>query len=127
MTAMRLMAAATLIVGSGLALHAMPASPPTEITRSDVVRGDLGVPGREVIQVRVDFAPGAAFGRHSHPGVEVAYVLHSNPEAYGPATLRLARISCSVLTSLPDVRSRRMSRAGTPDCCSSMRRVVDAS
>ncbi len=33
------------------------------------------MPGREVIQVRVDFAPGAAFGRHLHPGAEIAYVL----------------------------------------------------
>jgi hypothetical protein len=32
------------------------------------VRNDLSVPGREVVQVRVDFAPGVAFARHSHPG-----------------------------------------------------------
>ena len=25
--------------------------------------------------MRVDFAPGAAFAQHSHPGVEIAYVL----------------------------------------------------
>ncbi len=29
----------------------------------------------EALQVRVDFAHGASFPRHSHPGVEVAYVL----------------------------------------------------
>jgi quercetin dioxygenase-like cupin family protein len=45
------------------------------ITRTDVQRHDLEVPGREVIQVRVDFAPGVAFRRHSHPGAEIAYVL----------------------------------------------------
>jgi quercetin dioxygenase-like cupin family protein len=50
------------------------------ITRSDVVQRDLDVPGREVIQVRVDFAPGVAFGRHSHPGAEVAYVLEGTLE-----------------------------------------------
>ena len=44
------------------------------------LRHDLGVPGREVIQVRVDFAPGAAFGRHSHPGEEIAYVLEGSLE-----------------------------------------------
>jgi quercetin dioxygenase-like cupin family protein len=33
------------------------------------------VPGREVIQVRVDFAPGVAFPPHSHPGEEIAYVI----------------------------------------------------
>ncbi|MEO5858535.1 MAG: cupin domain-containing protein, partial [Pyrinomonadaceae bacterium] len=31
--------------------------------------------GREVIQVRVDLAPGAAFPKHSHPGEEVIYVI----------------------------------------------------
>ena len=45
------------------------------IHRTDVGRHDLEIPGRELIQVRVAFAPGAAFGRHSHPGAEVAYVL----------------------------------------------------
>ena len=50
------------------------------ITRTDVQRHDLGVPGREVIQVRVDFAPGVAFGKHSHPGAEIAYVLEGTLE-----------------------------------------------
>jgi len=47
----------------------------TGIQRTDIGRHDLEIPGRELIQVRVAFAPGAAFGRHSHPGAEVAYVL----------------------------------------------------
>jgi quercetin dioxygenase-like cupin family protein len=50
------------------------------ITRSDVVRQDLDVAGREAIQVRVDFAPGAAFGNHTHPGAEIAYVLEGTLE-----------------------------------------------
>ena len=50
------------------------------IKRTDVQRHDLDVPGREVIQVRVDFAPGAAFGKHSHPGAEIAYVLEGTLE-----------------------------------------------
>ncbi len=58
-------------------------------------RHDLGVPGREVIQVRVDFAPGAAFGKHSHPGVEVAYVLEGTLEyqfeAEPPVTLKAGK------------------------------------
>jgi quercetin dioxygenase-like cupin family protein len=44
------------------------------------MRHDLGETGREVIQVRVDFAPGAAFGMHTHPGEEVAYVLEGSLE-----------------------------------------------
>jgi quercetin dioxygenase-like cupin family protein len=74
-----MMAVAVLIAGSGLAAPVTEAQQPG-ITRSDVVRHDLGVPGREVIQVRVDFAPGVAFGRHSHPGAEVAYVLEGTLE-----------------------------------------------
>jgi quercetin dioxygenase-like cupin family protein len=74
----RFMALAVLIVGSGLALHVMQAQP--GIKRSDVVRHELGVAGREVIQVRVDFAPGMAFGKHSHPGAEIAYVLEGTLE-----------------------------------------------
>ena len=69
----RMIAAAVLIVANGVVLQVTQAQ--SGITRSEVVRHDLGVPGREVIQVRVDFAPGAAFGKHSHPGIEIAYVL----------------------------------------------------
>ncbi len=73
------MALAVLIVGGGLALHMARAQQPG-IKRTDALRHDLGVPGREVIQVRVDFDPGVAFGKHSHPGAEVAYVLEGTLE-----------------------------------------------
>jgi len=72
-------AAAAIVIGSGFAFQATQAQP-SGITRADIVRQDLGVAGREFIQVRVDFAPGAAFGRHTHPGVEVAYVLEGTLE-----------------------------------------------
>ena len=75
----RIIALAVLIVGGGLALHAAQVQQPG-IKRTDALRHDLGVPGREVVQVRVDFAPGAAFGRHSHPGEEIAYVLEGSLE-----------------------------------------------
>ena len=78
MNAARMMAL-VLMTGSGLALHVTHAQQPG-ITRTDALRHDLGVPGREVIQVRVDFGPGAAFGKHSHPGAEVAYVLEGTLE-----------------------------------------------
>lgn len=45
------------------------------VTRTDLQRRDLSVPGREVIQVRVDLAPGAVAPRHSHPGEEIIFVL----------------------------------------------------
>ena len=78
-TTLLVTAVAALIVGGGLALP-VARSQPSGIGRTDVLKRDLGVPGREVIQVRVDFAPGAAFGDHSHPGVEVAYVLEGTLE-----------------------------------------------
>ena len=79
MNTIRMMAVAMLIAGSGLALHVTHAQQPG-IKRTDALRHDLGVPGREVIQVRVDFDPGVAFGKHSHPGAEVAYVLEGTLE-----------------------------------------------
>jgi quercetin dioxygenase-like cupin family protein len=75
----RIIALAVLIVGGGLALLAAQAQQPG-IKRTDIQRNDLSVPGHEVIQVRVDFAPGVAFGKHSHPGAEIAYVLEGTLE-----------------------------------------------
>jgi quercetin dioxygenase-like cupin family protein len=75
----RIMAVAVLIVASGLALHVTQAQQPG-IKRTDLQRHDLSVPGREVIQVRVDFDPGVAFGKHWHPGEEIAYVLEGSLE-----------------------------------------------
>src|SRR5262249_20709284 len=69
----RIIAVAALIVVSGLTPHV--AVTQEGIKRTDLTRHDLSVPGREVIQVRVDFAPGAAFPPHSHPGEEIAYVI----------------------------------------------------
>ena len=43
--------------------------------RTDLVRQDLDVTDRELIQVRVDFDAGVVSPKHSHPGVEVAYVI----------------------------------------------------
>ena len=37
-------------------------------------------PGREAVQVRVDLAPGVAFGKHTHPGEEIIYVLEGSLE-----------------------------------------------
>jgi quercetin dioxygenase-like cupin family protein len=45
------------------------------IKRTELQRHDLSVPGREVVQVRVDFEAGEAFGKHQHPGEEIIYVV----------------------------------------------------
>jgi anti-sigma factor ChrR (cupin superfamily) len=44
------------------------------IGRTGAVRHDVDGQ-REAIPVRVDFGPHASFPAHSHPGVEIAYVL----------------------------------------------------
>ncbi len=43
--------------------------------RTDLQRHDLSIPGREVIQVRVDFDPGYVAPRHTHFGEEIIYVI----------------------------------------------------
>ena len=70
----RTIALAALIVGAGVALHVARAQQPG-IRRTDLQRHDLAAPGREVIQVRVELDPGVEFGRHSHPGEEIVYVI----------------------------------------------------
>jgi len=53
---------------------------------------DLSIPGREVIQTRVDIDPGAAFPKHMHPGEEIIYVIEGtieyDVEGKPPATLK---------------------------------------
>ena len=71
--------AAALLVGAVASLHLVLAQKP-EIGRAELTHRDLGDSVREVIQTRVDFSPGAAFPKHSHPGVEVAYVLEGTLE-----------------------------------------------
>jgi quercetin dioxygenase-like cupin family protein len=70
----RIIALAVLIVGSGLALHVARAQQPG-VTRNDLQRHDLSIPGREAIQTIVAIAPGVTAPRHSHPGEEIIYVL----------------------------------------------------
>jgi quercetin dioxygenase-like cupin family protein len=87
----RILAAAMLIIVGGLALSVAQSQQPG-VTRTDLLRNDLGVSGHEVIQVRVDFAPGVAFPPHSHPGEEIAYVIEGlleyRLEGKPPVTLK---------------------------------------
>jgi len=74
----RIAATAMLIAASALAPQAALAQAGTK--RTDLQRHDLGMTGREAVQVRVDFDPGAAFGKHTHPGEEIIYVLEGSLE-----------------------------------------------
>ena len=89
------MAIAVLIVGSGLALHTTQAQQPG-VERTDLQQHDLSVPGREVVQVRVDIVPGVLAANHSHPGEEIVYVIEGlleyELEGKPPVTLKAGEV-----------------------------------
>ena len=91
MKTIHLVAAAALIAASALAPHVAPAQAPG-IKRTDLVRNDLSIPGREAIQVLVEIAPGVVAPNHTHPGEEIAYVveglLEYTLEGQPPVTLK---------------------------------------
>jgi len=91
--------AIVLIIGTCLGLHVTQAQKQQKkdgIMRTDLQRHDLSAPGREVVQVRVDFDPGAAFGKHTHPGEEIVNVLEGTLEyqvdGKPPVTLKAGEV-----------------------------------
>ncbi len=76
-----LMLGMTLLVGMYLGvignqiLHAQP----EPIERTVLLTTDLvGMEGKEAILALAEIAPGAATGKHTHPGYEFAYVLEGS-------------------------------------------------
>ena len=69
-------AVAALLLASSLSLPVAQAHEVSlgDIKRTNLLRNDLSAPGREVIQVLVEFAPGVSAVRHAHPGEELVYV-----------------------------------------------------
>ncbi|UZK66696.1 cupin domain-containing protein [Sphingomonas sp. M1-B02] len=63
-----------------------------DVSRTDLQRHDLSIPGRETIQARIDIAPGATAPWHRHPGEEVIYLLEGaleyQLEGQKPVTLK---------------------------------------
>jgi quercetin dioxygenase-like cupin family protein len=51
-----------------------------DIKRTPLLKEDVSIPGREVVQVRVDFPKGVRALRHSHPGEELVYVIEGELE-----------------------------------------------
>jgi quercetin dioxygenase-like cupin family protein len=76
----------TTLVMLGLAMmiaaNGMPQAQQAGTRRTDLQRHDISAPGREVIQVRVDFDPGYVAPRHTHPGEEIIYVIEGTLEYY---------------------------------------------
>jgi quercetin dioxygenase-like cupin family protein len=71
----RVLLGATLSVAAGALL-----AQASGLTRTLVGRGDVSVAGREAVVARVEVAPGARAGRHTHPGDEISYVLEGQGE-----------------------------------------------
>jgi quercetin dioxygenase-like cupin family protein len=66
------------LLGAAMAMQPsaapLPPARPPGTARTDLQRHDLSISGWETVQVRVDFAPGASFPMHTHPGEEIIYV-----------------------------------------------------
>lgn len=65
-------------------------------TASAYVTSVFCLPEPEVVQARVELAPGVAFGRHRHPGDEIVYVLEGSLEyqldGQPPVTLKAGEV-----------------------------------
>ena len=92
-------ATAVLAVLGSTAVYAQDKSASAQqqgVKRTELQRYDLSVPGREVIQVRVDLEPGVTFPMHSHPGEEIIYVLEGEweyqVEGRGAMTLKASDV-----------------------------------
>src|SRR5215470_6360361 len=79
----RIVAAAALSVSSAFSpLGSLAADMAVQpgVTRLELQRHNLSIPGWEVVQVRVDIAERASAAPHKHPGEEVIYVLSGTLE-----------------------------------------------
>jgi quercetin dioxygenase-like cupin family protein len=90
-----LVIAAALIIG-GLLTPSIVSAQQAGIKRTDLQKHDISVPGHETSQVLVEFAPGAAFPKHSHPGEELVYVVEGSLEyaldGKAPVTLKAGEV-----------------------------------
>src|SRR6185503_3956734 len=50
------------------------------ISRTILQRKDISIPGHEAVVARVEIAPNAFAGRHTHPGEEISYILEGEGE-----------------------------------------------
>jgi len=65
-------------LGAGAVLAAVAAIAVAQqagFTRTPLQDQDISDPAKHVVQVRAEFQPGVAAGRHTHPGEEFGYVL----------------------------------------------------
>ena len=73
------------------------------LKRTEVQRGPLSVPGREIVQVRTEIPVGVASGWHTHPGEEIGYIV--------AGTVQME------IQGLPDPHPQRRRRLPDPAPC----------
>jgi quercetin dioxygenase-like cupin family protein len=82
----------TILVLAALTIPGTTMAQTSGTKRTNLLRNDLSVQGREVIQVRVDIEPGVVYPKHAHPGEEIVYVvdgiLEYHVEGKPPVTLK---------------------------------------
>jgi quercetin dioxygenase-like cupin family protein len=85
----------TLIIASALAQQTAQAQF-AELKRTNLMQRDLSVPGREVVQVRVEFPPGAVAASIAIPGEELVYVIEGvleyELEGQPPTTVKAGEV-----------------------------------
>ncbi|KAF5884983.1 MULTISPECIES: cupin domain-containing protein [Rhizobium] len=114
---MKMIQAIALALVLGGAVTAQAEQP---LQRTDLIKNDIDVPGHEVVQVRVDFAPGVLAPNHSHPGEEIAFVIEGTLEyqleGRQPITLKAGQslfIPTGVAHSAKNVGSGKASELAT--------------
>jgi quercetin dioxygenase-like cupin family protein len=84
-------------------------------SRTVIQRGDLSMPGREVISAIAEFQPGATVGRHTHPGEEAGYVLEGTLllelEGKPPVTLKAGETFFAPSGTVHNATNKGSSRA----------------
>ena len=71
------LAAAALAAGmiGAWGIQSLEAQDKAVFKRTPLQKHELTAQGREGVQVLAEFAPGAAAGKHTHPGEEMGYIL----------------------------------------------------
>ena len=85
---------ALLMVAGSLSIYVVHAHQ-SGVKRTDLQKHDLSISGREMVQVRVDVAPGVVAPAHSHPGEEIIVIegtLEYQVQGRPPVTLRAGEV-----------------------------------
>jgi len=85
------------------------------IKRTELQKHDISVPGLEAIQVSIDFESHSAFGKHSHPGEEIIYVLEGELEyeieGKKPVTLKAGEVLFIPAGTIHSAKNKSNSKA----------------